>query len=365
MRILFASTQGAGHFRPLLPFIDASTRHGHETLVVGPPTLNARGHPFRAGASPPEEVLGPIWGAMSSLPPGQGDVVVVGVIFARLNVEAMLPTLESAIEDFRPDLVLREAAEFASAIAAERVGVPHARVAVGVALVEETALAIAAPALEESELGIAQRIAGSPYLSCFPGAVDPSPFEVNRFRHPAAEARQEPLPDWWPGDERPLVYVSFGSVAATFPPAMRAYTSALAAVSGYPIRVLLTTGGHELELGDVPANVRVEEWVDEAAVLGHASAVVGHGGAGTTLAAMAAGCPLVVVPLFGDQPANGVRVAVAGAGVVAPLDGIRAALELVLEKESYRIAAERVAEEMRALPAVDEFLDLDLSRAGR
>ena len=120
MRILFASTQGAGHFRPLLPFIDASTRHGHETLVVGPPTLNARGHPFRAGASPPEEVLGPIWGAMSSLPPGQGDVVVVGVIFARLNVEAMLPTLESAMEDFRPDLVLREAAEFASAIAAER-----------------------------------------------------------------------------------------------------------------------------------------------------------------------------------------------------------------------------------------------------
>ena len=105
--------------------------------------------------------------------------------------------------------------------------------------------------------------------------------------------------------------------------------------------------------------------MDEAAVLGHASAVVGHGGAGTTLAAMAAGCPLVVVPLFGDQPANGVRVAVAGAGVVAPLDGIRAALELVLEKESYRVAAERVAEEMRALPAVDEFLDLDLSRASR
>ncbi len=182
---------------------------------------------------------------------------------------------------------------------------------------------------------------------------------------PQTEARPEPLPDWWPGDDRPLVYVSFGSVAATFPPATRAYTSALAAVSGYPIRVLLTTGGHELELGDVPANVRVEEWVDEAAVLGHASAVVGHGGAGTTLAAMAAGCPLVVVPLFGDQPANGVRVAVAGAGVVAPLDGIRAALELVLEKESYRIAAERVAEEMRALPAVDEFLDLDLGRASR
>ncbi len=365
MRILFASTQGAGHFRPLLPFIDASTRHGHETLVVGPPTLNARGYPFRAGASPPEEVLGPIWGAMSSLPPGQGDVVVVGVIFARLNVEAMLPTLENVIEEFRPDLVLRESSEFASAIAAERHRLPHVRIAVGFGLVEEYALALAGPALEARHPRVTERIVRSSYLSCFPAAIDPSPFEVTRFRHPTTDVSPAPLPDWWQGDDRPVVYVSFGSVAATFPPAAGAYRSALDAVSDLPIRVLLTTGGHELELGDVPANVRVEEWVDEPAVLGHASAVVGHGGAGTTLAAMAAGCPLVVVPLFGDQPANGVRVAVAGAGVVAPLDGIRAALELVLEKESYRIAAERVAEEMRALPAVDEFLDLDLGRARR
>ena len=48
-----------------------------------------------------------------------------------------------------------------------------------------------------------------------------------RFRHPAADADSEPLPDWWPGDERPLVYVSFGSVAATFPPAAQVYSAAL------------------------------------------------------------------------------------------------------------------------------------------
>jgi MGT family glycosyltransferase len=207
-----------------------------------------------------------------------------------------------------------------------------------------------------------ERIAESPYLSCFPAGIDPSPFEVRRFRHPSTEVSPEPLPDLWPGDNRPLVYVSFGSVAASFPAAARAYRSALDAVADLPVRVLLTTGGHELDLGDVPANVRVEQWVDEGAVLAHASAVVGHGGAGTTLSAMAAGCPLVVVPLFGDQPANAVRVAVAGAGVVAPMEGIRAGIELVLGKERYRDVAQRVAAEMRALPAVDEFLSLDLER---
>jgi UDP:flavonoid glycosyltransferase YjiC (YdhE family) len=358
LRILFASTQGAGHFGPLIPFIDACERNGHEVLIVGPPTLKARGYPFRVGASPPEEVLGPLWGRMPSLPPAQGDVVVIGVIFAGLNVEAMLPALEEAIEEWQPDLVVREGAEFASAVAADLHGVRHARVSTGVAQVEEAALAIAAPALDARRPGIAARIAASPYLTCFPGSVDPAPFEVTRFRHPASGTRPGPLPEgWWPGDERPLVYVSFGSVAATFPPAAQAYGSVLAAVAELPVRVLLTTGGNDVDLGDVPANVHVERWVAEAEVLAHASAAVGHGGAGTTLSVLAAGCPLVGVPLFGDQPFNATRVAIAGAGVVASLDGIRAAVELVLEGDGYRARARRIAAEMSALPAVDTFLD--------
>ncbi|CAN5744695.1 hypothetical protein BH18ACT13_BH18ACT13_02830 [soil metagenome] len=113
--------------------------------------------------------------------------------------------------------------------------------------------------------------------------------------------------------------------------------------------------GTTSELGDIPANVHVERWVAEADILAHASAAVGHGGAGTTLSALAAGCPLVVVPLFGDQPTNAVRVAVAGAGVVASFEGIRAGLELVLENDNYREASRRISEEMRALPPVDGF----------
>jgi hypothetical protein len=357
MRILFASTQGAGHFGAVIPFIEACQRAEHEILIVGPPTLKARGHPFRAGAVPSEEVLGPIWGRMASLPPGQGDVMVVGVIFARLNVDAMLPTFEDAIEEWQPDLVVREASEFASAIAADLHGIRHVRVAVGVAQVEEAALAMAAPALDERRPGIANRIAASPYLTCFPATVDPSPFEVMRLRHPATETIARPLTDWWPGDDRPLVYVSFGSVAATFPPAAQVYAKALDAVAELPLRVLLTTGGNDIDLGALPANVHAERWVDEADVLAYASAAVGHGGAGTTLSALAAGCPLVVVPLFGDQPTNAVRAAAAGVGVVAPLDGIRSALELVLESNDYAVAARRVADEMQALPGIDGFLD--------
>jgi hypothetical protein len=358
VRILFASTQGAGHFGPLIPFVDAATQGGHEVLIVGPPTLKARGYPFRAGASPPDEILGPVWGRVASLPPGQGDVVVVGVIFSRLNVDAMLQPLSDAIEEWRPDVVVRETAEFASAAAAEQHGLPHARVATGVAIVEELQLAIAGPVLEERRAGLLERVATSTYLTCWPGGIDPSPYVAVRFRHPAVGAAGgERLPDWWPGDERPLVYVSFGSVAATFPPAAQVYASALEAVAELPIRVLLSTGGNEVELGVVPANVHVESWVSEPDVLQHAAAMVGHGGGGTTLSAMAAGCPLVTIPLFGDQPANGTRIAAAGAGVVAPMLEIGRSIERVLERDSYRAAAARVAEEMRGLPPVDDFVE--------
>ena len=147
-------------------------------------------------------------------------------------------------------------------------------------------------------------------------------------------------------------------MAATFPAAAQVYASALAAVADLPIRVVLTKGGNDLEFGEVPGNVRVEQWVDEPAVLAHASAAVGHGGAGTTLSALAAGCPMVVVPLFGDQPACAVRVAVSGTGVAAWMDAIGPAIERVLAVDSYRTTARRVANEMRALPPVDEFLTL-------
>ena len=180
MRILFASTQGAGHFNPLVPFLEAAGRQGHNVLVVGPPTLDPRGYPFRVGARPPEDVLGPLWERMPSLPPGQGDVVVVGVIFARLNVDAMLPTLRETITDWQPDLVVREPSEFASAIAADELGVPHVRVAAGLAYVERASLAFAAPALEDARPGIVERIAASRYLTCWPESVDPTPDGVLR-----------------------------------------------------------------------------------------------------------------------------------------------------------------------------------------
>lgn len=90
----------------------------------------------------------------------------------------------------------------------------------------------------------------------------------------------------------------------------------------------------------------------------HAAAMVGHGGFGTTMAALAAGVPQVVVPLFApDQYVNGEHVAAVGAGL--NLDGgptaipaLAEAVERLVAEPEYRAAARAVADEMSGLPPV-------------
>src|SRR3954453_21459611 len=126
-------------------------------------------------------------------------------------------------------------------------------------------------------------------------------------------------------------------------------------------------------LGSIPENTHVEQWVTQSDVFAHAALVVCHGGSGTTFAALAAGVPLVICPLFADQPVNGRLVEAAGCGLsvdapdaavgalralspgdVAPL---RAAIKRVMGDSTYRRAAARVAAETATLPGLDDVLN--------
>jgi MGT family glycosyltransferase len=170
------------------------------------------------------------------------------------------------------------------------------------------------------------------------------------------------------------VYVTFGSVAPAMPFFPGVFRGALDALADLPVRVLMTIGRvrDPAELGPLPANAHVEGWVRQADVEPHAAAIVCHGGFGTVRAGLAAGVPLVVVPLFADQPYNGRRVAALGAGETleggpAAVAGLRRAVERVLDDATYAAAAARIAAENRALPpaeqAVEELRTLAASRA--
>ena len=160
------------------------------------------------------------------------------------------------------------------------------------------------------------------------------------------------------GKERPFVYVTAG----TEPPSgMFPWRAVCAALGEMDVDAVATVGPHvdPESLAPVPDNVRVERFVPQADLLGHASAVLSHGGAGSVLGAAAHAQPQVVVPLFADQWENGVAVAGAGCGIVVEPDSRGAedferALRAVLSDQSLRDAAARVGREVEAMPAASD-----------
>lgn len=333
--------------------------------------------PFAAGGEPTEAEVAPIRERLPTAPPAEASELGNRELFGRLAARALLPSMTRTCERWRPDLVLRDPCEHASAAVATRFELPVAQVAISVAEAEWGSIAVAAPALEELAPGLTAIERSTPYLTRFPAELDPSPFpRTTRVRHDRPEPQE--LPDWWDGDRSPLAYVTFGTVLGHMTIAAGVYRAALRAVEGLRLRVLLTVGRRfdPAVLDPLPAGVHAERWVDQEQVLPSADVVVCHGGSGTVYAALAAGVPVVVVPVFADQFENGRRVAAAGAGVVVEVDGgsrarvvderdaprIRAAVEAVLATPRHRERAQEIAVAMATALSADEVLDELLGR---
>jgi MGT family glycosyltransferase len=153
--------------------------------------------------------------------------------------------------------------------------------------------------------------------------------------------------------DEPTLLVSLSTVR--FKGLVDTWQRVLDAVDGLPVRVIATTGPavDPAELR-IPAGVEVHRWLPHAEVMPHVSAVVGHGGHGTTMAALAHGLPLLVLPVESrtDQPFIGRTVERVGAGRTLSRRSsptrIRAALEELLADGPHRAAATRLGEQIRA-----------------
>lgn len=103
--------------------------------------------------------------------------------------------------------------------------------------------------------------------------------------------------DWaWLNPELPLVYVSFGSQIYHQP---ELFKKVIEAVEGKPVQVL--AAAHDLDLGEVPANVHLSGYAPQLEVLRRASALITHGGANSVMEAMATNTPVLINPICNDQ----------------------------------------------------------------
>jgi UDP:flavonoid glycosyltransferase YjiC (YdhE family) len=371
MRVLLTTKRGAGHFGPLIPFARAFRRAGDTVLFAAPhsarPMVRAEGFSTWLFDEAPEHERDVIFAAVEQLPEADRGPYVVSEAFIRLDARAAVPGMLDVCRRWNPDVVVSEITEFAGPLVAETLGIPTVCVGIfqqgkGDEVLRGSTVMRAIDELR-AELGLAddsdrERFLSSPYFTLMPEALEdpatPGSRSAWRFRD-LDSPHAGTYADRFAGDERPLVYLTFGSVAPTMDFFPDVFRGAIDSFSALPVRVLVTVGR---DLGPVPDNVQVERWVPQREVMPHAAAMVCHGGSGTVTMGLAAGVPMAVVPLFADQPFNAERVAAIGAGIAidgGPQGVVRLgdAVSKLLVDPAYRANAERVADEMRSLPSVD------------
>jgi UDP:flavonoid glycosyltransferase YjiC (YdhE family) len=102
----------------------------------------------------------------------------------------------------------------------------------------------------------------------------------------------------------------------------------------------------------VPDGVEVVGFADHDSLMPDSAAVIGHGGLGTVLRALAHGVPQLLLPLGRDQAFNAGRVEQLDAGIGlspdAPPERIRTAMRTLLIDPRFRAAAALAARRIAA-----------------
>ncbi|MEO8284980.1 MAG: nucleotide disphospho-sugar-binding domain-containing protein [Chloroflexota bacterium] len=153
-----------------------------------------------------------------------------------------------------------------------------------------------------------------------------------------------------PGD--PWILCTLSSLVQDDIPIARTTLSALAHRGR---RVIVTLGpGHAIEeVGAIPANAHVAQYIPHTSVLGGSQLLVSHAGHGSVMKSLLYGVPMVLVPWSRDQFGVAARAEALGAAVVVPRESLSVhtmaeAIDLVLHEPRYRWAAEAEARRLRS-----------------
>ena len=344
-RFMFVTWDGGGNRMPTIAIAHALDQRGHDVRVLGHDSqaeaYRSAGLRFTPYPSARGFVLDPAPAALLRLCTDRGladdtvaqlaadpaDVVVVDCLLVAVidvldRMEQRFAILEHTMHDllapgFRAlGLILRPRGV--------RVGGPRRR---------------ARPVLVASVPGLKAPFPAQPQLSAAPGAV------VYAGAMTAAVAAQ-PL--------EPAVVLSLSTFR--FPDLVGLWQRVMDAVDGLEARVIATLGPavspRELR---VPPGVDVHEWMPHQELFPRASLVVSHGGHGTTLAALAHGVPVLVLPLepTSDQPRIARAVTRAGVGETLPRRSdapvIRQRIERMLGNAAMHQRAQTLGEAIREL----------------
>jgi UDP:flavonoid glycosyltransferase YjiC (YdhE family) len=376
VRVLFTAHGAYGHVLPLVGLAGALQRAGHDVRFAVAaelhPALTSLGlQAHAAGVSDAAMVAEARrrWPDTVREPPAKWAVRM----FTDIAAPAMASDVRAMIDAWRPQLVVREEGEYGAPIAAATAGVtwithgwgsppPHAADRVRVARLmrphwEATGLA----PLDGDELYGAGFVNPCPPSFCSDVRISVPTYPM-RAGIVELDADDEPLA----GGIGELVYVGFGT-APMYSNDLRLLTTVVRSVLAAGLRPVVTTSQASTAaalraIGG--SSVDVRRWASLSQLLPACRLAVCHGGAGTVLAALTAGIPLLLLPR--GAPSQ-MRMSAAcdrrGAARVLTADAVNAAaidaaLVALMEDDRFSRSARVIAHEIAEMPDPDSTVAL-------
>lgn len=370
MRALFTAHGAHGHIFPVVAVARALVRLGHDVTVA-----TSRDRCATVAA------LG-----LAAVPAGLDDASLVAQtrrrwpetehdppsswaarMFTDIAAAAMAADLNAIVASQRPDVIIREEGEHAGPVVAAAAEIPWVTHGWGSPRPPRDALDSVASAVAPLWQAAGLQVPAGADLDGI-AVLDPCPPSLYP---PDAPSRANPIRPQAPAldacdrlpaaSQRPLAYVGFGTVAL-YQDRPQLITAAVRAVLARGLDAVVSTPDPVLTArltALAPDRVHVQRWLSLPAVLARCSLAVCHGGAGTVLAALAAGIPLLLLPQGAPSQVR-MSNACARRGVARVIDSqapdtvtLHEGLEQLTTDARLKTAACEVAAEIRAMPCAD------------
>jgi UDP:flavonoid glycosyltransferase YjiC (YdhE family) len=365
VRILFSCHGAYGHFHPIAPMALAAQEKGHDVVVATGPDLvdwvaacGLRAEPVGLGS-------GEFPARLAALPIQDRALAM----FHRFSTIAVPPTLADLLQltrSWRPDVVVHEEGEYGAPLFAALQQIPCVTQSWAAPARPENERqlyrTLLAPIWAAQGLASDPRTSGATYLDSCPPPYQSDEIESIQGVVPARpvpfDGPPASAPPWLATLPRPSAYVTFGTVPAFSRPEM--LRSAIEAIEPLVAAVVVTTGPNPPDTVQIRSpRAHVVDYLPQSQILPNVDLVVSHGGAGTTLGALAYGLPHLVMP--GPAPSqqrNAMRTEAIGLGLFVPQDAdpgrVRAAAQRLLSDPSYRAAGAAARSGLERMPSVEE-----------
>ncbi|MBA8923828.1 UDP:flavonoid glycosyltransferase YjiC (YdhE family) [Kutzneria viridogrisea] len=278
----------------------------------------------------------------------QADDVHLAIVITAVSCAATVDGTVAVAEQWRPDLLVYDGLQQAAPLVAGKLGIPV--VAHGFGLISDQVVA----GIVRDTLQDAYQRHGATYptrcerIDILPQSLQGDGLDGWPVRYMSYHGGGV-LPEWvLRRPARPRIAVTMGTTVED-DGKRRWLRGVLAAAGELDAEFVCALGETSTPL---PDNAFSVGWVPMNELLAHCDAVVHHGGSGSTLAALAAGIPQLIVPVGPAYSAHAVPVAQRGTAMVRELAEVdQECLRRLLEDTAMRTAAGEVAAEMYAMPA--------------